>query len=926
METLKKYQFRKKISTTKVYDLDCKRVLTNMRDYNEKNYYELLTGKVIPYIDIDLKIDHAYFKKNELKITKLIIQSIDNTIKYFELNQDYKNYVIYSSKSHGFIFDKNDNKIFKASFHFMIRGVGFFNNGEDIKNYFVDKINDNLTLLFKSYDFKIECDKSVYKGTGKNQLFRCIGNYKETDKEDYERYLKPFIIEDNKIVIQSLNSKLFEQHLISNINGEDEIDLDSIKLILGFERQGEESENSDNNNSQNVDDDNSENDDSDNSDNNSENDDSDDNSENEDSDEIKQLNKNISKLQKKYGKPDNINDKYENIMAHCIYVFGELHPDNVYDQNKKVIPPQITDKIEKKIPYTLLYFGSTSSNSKGESDCAICGYTHSKNNAYIRIYKTSRTAYYCCMKRYYEHKPYKARIYGYGKPVTMKNEELDELSKYINHKDDDYIVRVEDYENKKTSKLNNDLTVENSNNENKSIDDDLKNVANVYDTKDDYLYVDFLNEHRKRKFKSYNEMMNSLNKNVPRVLVKIMKGNCFYIKKTNLKEDIFDNFKSIVENDFEMTYKVPQGTENKFVEKTYKFSKYLRDYIKVYSNVLCEPDIKKVKKNEFNLWMPLEVELNHEEEDDEKYTPEFLNDALNTMLHFIKVVWANNDDQNYKYIMSWLKTLLNAKNGITKKALLCISKQGCGKNTLVDFIKKFIIGNRSIYETVGIEGVTRNFNSILQGKRLVILNELASTSEQFRANFDKIKTFITDDTILIEPKNVDPYNVNNVSNYILFSNHVDSVYIEQSDRRYAIFEMNEIYMNNEEYFTNFRSKCFNHAFGKYFYNYIMNFENISLNNIPLTGIRKTIMELSKPSYRKYLDFVKDNLDNDEIKMFGDETKINATIFYKKYVEWCEDNRERVILNTTKFGIMINTYIEKIRSNGYKYKIDTIKLE
>jgi hypothetical protein len=371
---------------------------------------------------------------------------------------------------------------------------------------------------------------------------------------------------------------------------------------------------------------------------------------------------------------------------------------------------------------------------------------------------------------------------------------------------------------------------------------------------------------------------------------------------------------------------MPSGKGNKIIEKSYKFSKYLKDYIKAYSDVLCEPDINKIKDDEFNLWMPLEVELEHKEENDEKYTPEFLNDALNTMLHFIKIVWASNNDDNYKYIMSWLKALLNAKNGITKKALLCISKQGCGKNTLTDFIRNYIIGYRSVYEATGIEGVTRNFNSILQGKRLVILNELAQTSEQFRANFDKIKTFITDDTILIEPKNIDPYNVNNVSNYILFSNHIDSVYIEQSDRRYAIFEMDPIYMNNEEYFTNFRGKCFNHAFGKHFYNYLMNYESISLMKIPMTEIRKTLMELSKPSYRKYLDAIKDNLENDENKMFGNETKINATTFYNKYVDWCKSNGERIILNNTKFGIMIKPYIEKCRYKGFNYKIDTISFE
>ena len=85
---------------------------------------------------------------------------------------------------------------------------------------------------------------------------------------------------------------------------------------------------------------------------------------------------------------------------------------------------------------------------------------------------------------------------------------------------------------------------------------------------------------------------------------------------------------------------------------------------------------------------------------------------------------------------------------------------------------------------------------------------MSSTKEKFKANFDKIKSFISDPTMKIEPKGVNPYTINNISNFILFTNHRDAIIVEESDRRYAIFEMGVSHRNDSQYFDMIREKCF----------------------------------------------------------------------------------------------------------------------
>ena len=43
-------------------------------------------------------------------------------------------------------------------------------------------------------------------------------------------------------------------------------------------------------------------------------------------------------------------------------------------------------------------------------------------------------------------------------------------------------------------------------------------------------------------------------------------------------------------------------------------------------------------------------------------------------------------------------------------------------------------------------------------------NEISSPKEEFKANFDKIKSYVTDPTMKIEPKGINPYTINNISN------------------------------------------------------------------------------------------------------------------------------------------------------------------
>ena len=145
---------------------------------------------------------------------------------------------------------------------------------------------------------------------------------------------------------------------------------------------------------------------------------------------------------------------------------------------------------------------------------------------------------------------------------------------------------------------------------------------------------------------------------------------------------------------------------------------------------------------------------------------------------------------------------------------------------------------------------------------------------------------------------------------------MDSIILEESDRRYAIFKVSNKYMQNKNYFRILSEKCYNKQTANAFYSYLLNFQEVDINTIPDTKARQEIINLSKCNTLKFVDFLKE----EPLTRFVQETgelenirKIKATEFYEKYRSWCNQNGERNIVSNTKFGLIIQDKLEKKRS-------------
>ncbi|KAA6372786.1 MAG: hypothetical protein EZS28_031687, partial [Streblomastix strix] len=167
--------------------------------------------------------------------------------------------------------------------------------------------------------------------------------------------------------------------------------------------------------------------------------------------------------------------------------------------------------------------------------------------------------------------------------------------------------------------------------------------------------------------------------------------------------------------------------------------------------------------------------------------------------HILEHKTKAGDEKLYNYVINWIAYILQNAGKKTESSLVLKGIQGIGKNRFTDVLCELMAGY-SCKNCTNIKELTGNFRSIVEGKVLIIANEMTNFGEDKRANNEGLKSIESDYTIRINEKNQPRRDAENVANFIFVSNNPYPVKIEASDRRYVVlkylkdFEMRQLPM------------------------------------------------------------------------------------------------------------------------------------
>lgn len=327
---------------------------------------------------------------------------------------------------------------------------------------------------------------------------------------------------------------------------------------------------------------------------------------------------------------------------------------------------------------------------------------------------------------------------------------------------------------------------------------------------------------------------------------------------------------------------------------------------------------KNEKSNKLNLFDGFDLL------DDNKYYDNKISNFENSCIyiHICKYL-CDNDEILYNYLLDVIAHSIQCPNQKLNQCILICSEQGNFKDGLLEFWGKLLNIDEK-YSTVfqDIDIFFKNFNSGLEGKILIGLNEIAEggiDNSAFKRH-NQLKGMITQRTIRIEKKNHEAYHVKDYARFIAFTNHENSLMVENSDRRLVMIKSNNNNVGDSTYFEPLFKCLTNIDYLKDAFSYFATRDLSNFNPFKAPESKyKRDQKLNCLS--NSLKFIKDIWDNFDL---DDDFRIHGCDLYSLFNKYCKDygvksvSRQSLNTNLSKIGV----HYHPIKFNYNKKEIET----
>jgi hypothetical protein len=252
-------------------------------------------------------------------------------------------------------------------------------------------------------------------------------------------------------------------------------------------------------------------------------------------------------------------------------------------------------------------------------------------------------------------------------------------------------------------------------------------------------------------------------------------------------------------------------------------------------------------------------------------------DVIEPFLSHLKDVWCDGDINAYNYVHNFFAYMFQHPENKLPEHLVVCGAQGSGKNTLSNFLRDFMFGSKLAFQTNKADDVSGNWNTAVVNKLLIICDEMKSlddsSSKAKPIDWDTFKALCNNLMNVYKKFKDVQTGVKNYGVMIFFSNHLNPIRIEEGDRHYIILRTSSKYIGNEKYFDEINRKL-NQECADHLLTYFLGVDLTGWKHtvIPLTEIRKEMLDKSRPGVYQWLDSHETFRDRDAVTLLAEFSK------------------------------------------------------
>lgn len=259
-------------------------------------------------------------------------------------------------------------------------------------------------------------------------------------------------------------------------------------------------------------------------------------------------------------------------------------------------------------------------------------------------------------------------------------------------------------------------------------------------------------------------------------------------------------------------------------------------------------------------------------------------------LNHIKEILADNNYNNYKYILNMLAHYVQRPHIKTNVCMVFISnEEGAGKNIFFDNFNEKLIGSNYSANIDNLDTLFARFNGILANKIVTVLDEVKT---KFGGkSSDQFKSMMTQKWFNLEQKGMEHIKMNDYNNYIILTNNDIPVNIDISDRRFFVSNVSNERVGDYNYFDKLQDSFDDREAVKHLYHYLLNYDINTFRtqrDIPVTQNKIDIKYETLKTPVKFMVAVAAN----KVDYGIDSKKINSDTLYDAYVDFVYNNCDR----------------------------------
>jgi hypothetical protein len=295
---------------------------------------------------------------------------------------------------------------------------------------------------------------------------------------------------------------------------------------------------------------------------------------------------------------------------------------------------------------------------------------------------------------------------------------------------------------------------------------------------------------------------------------------------------------------------------------------------------------------------------------------------VNLILKHINEVLCDGNGEAAKYFIEWLAHIVQYPEVKPTVAILMKSAEGTGKGTIYKLLKKMLGANA--HQVNGSYQLMGRFNGIVAGRLLIFGDEVDMTDKK---SFDRAKGIISEPTISLELKGIDPEPIPNMARFMFAGNHDQVIVAGTRERRFLVLEIAEHIIGNRDYFKSLNHQIDNGG-APAFLAYLQSIDLKDFDPYKAPATKGLIAEklIGLPSAYAYI-----HRELSQPRPFEGKVRITAPDLISSFRSWASENGDLKVTEPSarsKIGKLMNALnIKSIgrsdRGNGKIYELPSI---